>query len=650
MLTLRNQKLNIVFSVTLGLLGWALIPAAAVSAAPSTFVVNSTADADDANTADGICETATPGQCTLRAAISQANTNSNAADTDVVDFSGLGAGVQTITPSSIYPTVSQRILIDGYTKSDAVENTSVSPLPLNGTITIQIDGVGSSNGNAFQFGTGSDNSIIRGLAVYNFIDSPVSGSCQISIGAANVGVFGNYVGVLADGTTSDTSSVGGVCAESGSSSAAKIGGANPQDRNILSSSGSSGAGLSLSGTGHVVYGNYIGMSKDGVNDFNGQGCLGASEPGVNAAHVIGGTATGQRNLISGCDTYLFVLVSNNNVVQGNYIGTDYTGKPNSGITNGVGVSVAFGATGNLIGGTSLGEGNIISGVSGAGIAFTRTVVTPFAISLASTKNAALGNSIYKSSVFSYVGFGNSNQGIDILESVDTTGDFSPETFNFTGPTANDAGDVDTGPNDFMNFPVLNNAVQNSTSLKINFDLDIADSPVDQYRVEFFASDEATIFDYGPGQSFLGAVTVASGTGRSADLTLFPGTDLKGKVFSATATPVDATMASGFGSTSEFAQNIQVTVLGAESGSTAELAKTGLFIALATPIGLFLILAVAYTVYDYRNHKQPLLAEDPGVSYSYFHHLKVVAIPLAKYRIKVSVDQALPGRSDKISKF
>src|SRR5690606_3889815 len=43
------------------------------SSAPSIFTVNSTADAVDANPGDGVCETAVFGECTLRAAIQEAN-------------------------------------------------------------------------------------------------------------------------------------------------------------------------------------------------------------------------------------------------------------------------------------------------------------------------------------------------------------------------------------------------------------------------------------------------------------------------------------------------------------------------------------------------------------------------------------------------
>jgi CSLREA domain-containing protein len=42
-------------------------------AAAATFAVNSNADAVDANPGDGVCQTTTPGQCTLRAAVQEAN-------------------------------------------------------------------------------------------------------------------------------------------------------------------------------------------------------------------------------------------------------------------------------------------------------------------------------------------------------------------------------------------------------------------------------------------------------------------------------------------------------------------------------------------------------------------------------------------------
>jgi hypothetical protein len=51
--------------------------------ASATFTVNFTGDAADANQGDGTCQTATTGQCTLSAAIQEANTTT---DADTINF------------------------------------------------------------------------------------------------------------------------------------------------------------------------------------------------------------------------------------------------------------------------------------------------------------------------------------------------------------------------------------------------------------------------------------------------------------------------------------------------------------------------------------------------------------------------------------
>ncbi len=97
---------------------------------------------------------------------------------------------------------------------------------------------------------------------------------------------------------------------------------------------------------------------------------------------------------------------------------------------------------------------------------------------------------------------------------------------------------------------------------------------------------------------------------------------------------------------------QGTILAASTTNTGagQLAKTGVFVALASPLGLFLIAAVIYSYYDYRRHKQPLLEVDPNANYSYFHHLKVVSIPLVRYRLSVSVDKQVGDKSDHVSRY
>src|SRR5215211_9530646 len=72
-------------AVTVALLLALLVAAEPARAAPTTFTVNSTDDAGDA-TLDGTCDSddSAPGdQCTLRAAIQEANTTT---DRDTIDF------------------------------------------------------------------------------------------------------------------------------------------------------------------------------------------------------------------------------------------------------------------------------------------------------------------------------------------------------------------------------------------------------------------------------------------------------------------------------------------------------------------------------------------------------------------------------------
>ena len=81
-------------------------------------------------------------------------------------------------------------------------------------------------------------------------------------------------------------------------------------------------------------------------------------------NTIGGTAAGAGNLISGNkqDGVLIrgdVTGGTDNVVQGNFIGTDVTGKKDLG-NLGNGVKIDLSASKNSIGGTADGAGNTIA--------------------------------------------------------------------------------------------------------------------------------------------------------------------------------------------------------------------------------------------------------------------------------------------------
>lgn len=207
----------------------------------------------------------------------------------------------------------------------------------------------------------------------------------------------------------------------------------------------------------------------------------------------------------------------------------------------------------------------------------------------------LGNSITDSTA----GPLNSGLGIDLFEATDTSGppDFVPESFSEMGVTLNDTGDSDTGPNNYMNYPVINSASQNLLNLNVNFDLDAADSPTNQYRVEFFANDTADPSGYGEGQTFLGYTTLSPGSNQDVSITLPTGTNLTGKVLSATTTAIDNTTDSGFGGTSEFSLVSDVNVLALpQDGNNEEqdiLANTGQDVRLFGVVGIAIIILAAY---------------------------------------------------------
>ncbi|MGI8650067.1 MAG: hypothetical protein ACR2KW_06765 [Rubrobacter sp.] len=121
----------------------------------------------------------------------------------------------------------------------------------------------------------------------------------------------------------------------------------------------------------MVLGNYIGTDATGkkrlANGDPGKGFGGSIGSGVEillaSGNTIGGTEDGARNILSGNGQFGVRIVSpasSNNKVQGNYIGADATGTDS--ITNERdGVRIEDGSSGNVIGGTVEGAGNVISG-------------------------------------------------------------------------------------------------------------------------------------------------------------------------------------------------------------------------------------------------------------------------------------------------
>jgi hypothetical protein len=117
-------------------------------------------------------------------------------------------------------------------------------------------------------------------------------------------------------------------------------------------------------TGNRIQGNFIGTNAAGTADL-GNGQMGMFIAADNT--TIGGTAAGERNVISGNGIHGIIIFSSGatgNKIQGNYIGTNAAGT--SALGNGeVGLLVV--APNNTVGGTVAGAGNVISGNGNTGV-------------------------------------------------------------------------------------------------------------------------------------------------------------------------------------------------------------------------------------------------------------------------------------------
>jgi hypothetical protein len=304
-----------------------------------------------------------------------------------------------------------------------------------------------------------------------------------------------------------------------------------------------------------VEGNLIGLQAGGAlalrND--GNGILITSSP----ANTVGGSDASRRNVISANGTGANSTAdgiditndaSDNNLVAGNYIGTDISGTLDLG-NAGEGVNINSSADNNMIGGLAAtpggAPGNVISGNGNSGcgdcdgveingVGTTGNKVQGNLIGLRSDGAAELKNELNgvniinapgntiggvepgasnaiafngSDGIFISNGSGNrlssnsihSNSGLGIDLGAD-------------GVTPNDAGDADAGANGLQNFPSLTAAATGSTTIQGALD----STPNTTFRIEFFSSPSEDTSEHGEGMTMLGSRDVTtSGAGTIA---------------------------------------------------------------------------------------------------------------------------------------
>ena len=172
-----------------------------------------------------------------------------------------------------------------------------------------------------------------------------SQSDGIRINSGNNIIACNHIGVQADGVTAAANADDGVQIAGGDNNT--IGGAADSDRNVMSGNSGSGVQLSNNAMDNLIYGNYIGTNASGTAAVaNDNGVfLLADATGTR----IGASGVGHRNVIAGNtnDGILVTDGSNNTQVDNNYIGLDKDGLGT--IANGRSGVRVDGSTGTLIG-------------------------------------------------------------------------------------------------------------------------------------------------------------------------------------------------------------------------------------------------------------------------------------------------------------
>jgi CSLREA domain-containing protein len=524
----------------------ASVPAGSFLTATATGPNNETSEfsraflpgADQLPAVQIVTNTNDTGPGSLRRAMFNANFHANGGTPDEIRFDIPAAtdpgcvaatGVCTIRPNGVLPSIVDPVVIDGYTQTGSQQNANRTDQGLGLTTMLKIVINGANAGTPGLHIT-AGNSTVRGLVINGFSEDGI----RIETGGGNT-ITGNFIGTDVTGTAAVPNGSSGIQIFRSSNNV--IGGNTAPAANLIS--GNNNAGVEMgSGTfqldvnNNLVAGNFVGV------DITGRAALG-NGGGVqifNAPdNTIGGPTTAHRNIISGnrgggagvgqlsdrsvvqnnfvgtdvtgtiglgnagegievsntADArVLNNLVSANSnhgislhnpstqrpIIQGNRVGTDITGVFNLG-NGGRGVSFSPSAGDGLVGGTNVGEENIIAfnGMSGVFVQ-------------ANSNNVKiLGNSI----------FDNGLLGIDLgFNDEDGVGD----------------------QRNRQSVPALTSVTRGSVTIQgsLNSDADTT------FRIEFFDNRRLDPSDFGEGRTFIGSVNVTTDGSGNAPINAFFG--------------------------------------------------------------------------------------------------------------------------------
>jgi hypothetical protein len=369
------------------------------------------------------------GAGSLRAAIDAANTNP---DTNDITFNIAGACPHTIALASALPDITTSMNILGGSQPGWAANTSETGF--NATLCVLVKPASGTLGNAIKVPATatSANLYLAHLGFGGF------GQPLLLLGGNNTVVIGNQFGGTVGAVALPSAglyaiSVGAVSA----TGSLLIGGSDTGARNLIGGAGQSGiniqSGVQTDANHCQIAGNLIGTNRDGHTPL----------PNFTGILLGGSGCTVEFNRIAGnTNDAITINGTGSNLISANLIGVDANGL---GIFNsGAGVRIGAGANNTVVGNTirfMVKGGVLVTGAAGDG-------------------NSILGNTIYDNG---------------------TTGDALDIDIGALGPTPNDGADIDNGPNQLQNFPIVT-AVQLAapTTSAPNFTTIVQGSPTNVF--------------------------------------------------------------------------------------------------------------------------------------------------------------------------
>lgn len=335
--------------------------------AQTTYLVNATTDNSDANPGNGECNTGSGdgfAECTLRAAIEEANASSGVANihfaadipTNALDFT-------EISISSGLPAITGPVNIDGRTHPDWDGSTEF-PQP---RVVLRWTGGSGTAWSAIRLDAGAAGSSVRGLAIRDFTAS----GFRIA-GGSGFDIMDNVIGgVWVPGLTLSAGNDRHGIDFNGGSSAAN---ASVVSNNVIFANGEHGILLRNGFASGLISNNVIGLLPPFPGDTEFQPSAGNGGDGIRiqddagSDNRIGSLFSTPGNVLANNSGRGLTVRADGQVIVGNWIGLPFEGGTSSGSNladygNGDD-AVVLESSNNQFGGTNDGEENV-TGNSGA---------------------------------------------------------------------------------------------------------------------------------------------------------------------------------------------------------------------------------------------------------------------------------------------